>query len=46
MVMKNESIGVGRRKRAIAAVRLRKGNGKINVNGRPFNEYFKSDLQQ
>lgn len=46
MAIKNESIGVGRRKRAIAAVRLRRGKGKIDVNGRNFEDYFKSDLQQ
>jgi len=46
MTIKKESIGVGRRKRAIAAVRLRRGKGKIDVNGREFGEYFKSDLQQ
>jgi small subunit ribosomal protein S9 len=30
----------GRRKEAIARVRLRPGTGKIVVNGRPFEEYF------
>jgi small subunit ribosomal protein S9 len=30
----------GRRKEAIARVRLRPGTGKIIVNGRPFEEYF------
>ena len=46
MAIKKESIGVGRRKRAIAAVRLRRGKGKVDVNGREFSDYFKSDLQQ
>ena len=46
MTIKNESIGVGRRKRAIAAVRLRRGKGKMDVNGRPFEKYFTSELQQ
>lgn len=32
--------GTGRRKSAVARVLLRKGNGQIVVNGRPFNEYF------
>ena len=41
-----ETIGVGRRKRAVASVRLRRGKGKIDVNGRKFEEYFKSDFQQ
>ena len=35
-----ESIATGRRKTAIARVRLTKGGGKITVNGRPFEEYF------
>jgi small subunit ribosomal protein S9 len=30
----------GRRKEAVARVRLRPGTGKIVVNGRPFEEYF------
>ncbi len=42
----NENIGVGRRKRAIAAVRLRKGSGKVDVNGRKMEEYFLSDFQR
>lgn len=46
MAVKNETIGVGRRKTAIAAVRLRKGKGNIDVNGRKMEEYFTSDLQQ
>jgi len=46
MAVKKESIGVGRRKRAIAAVRLRRGKGKIDVNGRKLEEYFTTDLQR
>ena len=30
----------GRRKTAVARVRLTAGTGKIEVNGRPFEEYF------
>lgn len=33
-------LGTGRRKTAIARVRLASGNGKILVNGRPFENYF------
>lgn len=44
--MVKEFIGVGRRKKAIAAVRLRKGKGKIDINGRKFDDYFPSELQQ
>jgi small subunit ribosomal protein S9 len=32
--------GTGRRKEAVARVRLLPGTGKISVNGRPFEEYF------
>ena len=46
MTVKKESIGVGRRKRAIAAVRLRRGKGDINVNGRKLEEYFTTELQR
>ena len=35
-----ESIATGRRKTAIARVRLSKGSGKITVNGREFADYF------
>jgi small subunit ribosomal protein S9 len=33
----------GRRKQAIARVRIRPGNGKIVVNGKPIEEYFPSE---
>ena len=32
--MQQEQIGIGRRKTAVSAVRLRTGTGKINVNGK------------
>ena len=35
-----EFLGTGRRKTAIARVRLATGSGKITVNGRPFDNYF------
>lgn len=37
---------VGRRKRAIARVTMTLGTGKITVNGREFEEYFPSKLNQ
>ena len=38
---------VGRRKKAVARVRLyKKGEGKITVNDRPFNEYFPTEELQ
>src|SRR4051794_35734226 len=36
----NEFLGTGRRKTAIARVRLASGSGKITVNGRAFENYF------
>ncbi len=35
-----QNVGTGRRKSAIARVRLASGTGKILVNGRPFENYF------
>jgi len=35
-----EYLGTGRRKTAVALVRLASGNGKITVNGRQFESYF------
>ncbi|MEM7174966.1 MAG: 30S ribosomal protein S9 [Chlamydiota bacterium] len=43
---KKEFIGIGRRKRAVAAVRLRKGSGKFDVNKRELEKYFPSGLQR
>jgi small subunit ribosomal protein S9 len=36
----SEFLGTGRRKTAVARVRLSSGNGKILVNGRAFENYF------
>lgn len=44
--MIKESIGTGRRKTAVASVRLRKGNGIIDVNGRMLEEYFPLQIQR
>jgi len=42
-----EFIGIGRRKTAVSSVRLRpQGSGKININGRKFEEYFTLDVQR
>jgi len=38
-----EFTGTGRRKTAVARVRLAAGSGKITVNGRPFESYFGTD---
>lgn len=44
--MSQEKIGTGRRKTAVASVRLRQGSGKISVNGRKIEEYFPLELQR
>lgn len=41
-----ENVATGRRKTSVASVRLRDGKGKIDVNGREFNEYFPLELQR
>ena len=38
-----EFLGTGRRKTAVARVRMAAGSGKILVNGRPFENYFPTD---
>lgn len=43
MAETTEHIGTGRRKTAVARVRLAAGSGKITVNGRPFETYFNMD---
>lgn len=44
--MIQETTATGRRKTAVAAVRLRPGNGNIEVNGRKIDEYFPLELQR
>lgn len=41
-----EIIGIGRRKTAVASVRLRKGTGKCLVNNREFEVYFPTREQR
>jgi len=41
-----EYLGTGRRKTAVASVRLRSGTGKIDVNGKNFDQYFADPLQR
>jgi len=44
--MLKETIGIGRRKTAVSSVRLRRGTGVIDINGRTFEEYFPLQLQR
>jgi small subunit ribosomal protein S9 len=39
----NDTLGTGRRKTAVARVRLRPGAGSIHINSRPLEEYFPSE---
>lgn len=41
-----EKIATGRRKTAVSSVRLRPGTGKIDINGKKFDEYFPVDVQR
>ena len=40
---KDSKYSTGRRKKSIAKIWLKKGSGKIFVNGKSYNEYFKRD---
>ena len=40
--MSQEFIATGRRKEAVARIRMSAGSGKIEVNGRTFEDYFKT----
>ncbi|HNQ87202.1 MAG TPA: 30S ribosomal protein S9 [Verrucomicrobiota bacterium] len=40
MTQGTEYLGTGRRKTAVARVRLAPGSGKVTVNGRPIENYF------
>lgn len=43
---KGYTVAVGRRKEAVARVRLAAGNGITTVNGKPIHEYFKGKVYQ
>ena len=42
--MKEEIVATGRRKTAVASVRVRPGSGKVNINGRAFEDYLPRDI--
>jgi small subunit ribosomal protein S9 len=42
----NEFLGTGRRKTAVARVRLAPGSGKVTVNGRALENYFTVETQR
>ena len=43
MAETTETLGTGRRKTAVARVRIAPGTGKFVVNGRPFENYFPTE---
>lgn len=44
--MVEETVATGRRKTAVASVRMRSGNGNIDINGRSIEEYFPLEIQR
>jgi small subunit ribosomal protein S9 len=44
--MVEEKIATGRRKTAVASVRLRPGSGNIDINGKAFDHYFPGDIER
>lgn len=44
--MVQETVATGRRKTAVSSVRLRSGTGNIDINGKPFEEYFPLEIQR
>lgn len=44
--MIEEQVATGRRKTAVSSVRVRPGTGKVEVNGRPFEQYFPLAIQR
>lgn len=45
-MVEQEIVTTGRRKTAVSSVRLRKGTGKIDVNGKAFEDYFPLAIQR
>ena len=41
-----QHLGTGRRKKAVARVFLRPGNGALTINGRPMTEYFTTETSR
>ena len=46
MLKEKETIGIGRRKTAVSSVRVRRGTGIVDINGRSLEEYFPLQLQR
>lgn len=46
MTVNDEYVATGRRKRAVASIRLRPGTGQVDVNGKEFEQYFPLEIQR
>ncbi len=44
--MSEETLATGRRKTAVASIRLRSGKGNVDINGRKIEEYFPLEIQR
>jgi small subunit ribosomal protein S9 len=44
--MVEETLATGRRKTAVASIRLRSGTGQVDINGRTIEQYFPLDIQR
>lgn len=44
--MLEETLATGRRKTAVASIRLRSGKGQVDINGRTIEQYFPLELQR
>lgn len=44
--MVEETLATGRRKTAVASIRLRIGTGQVDINGRSLEEYFPLEIQR
>ena len=44
--MVEETLATGRRKTAVASIRLRSGSGAVDINGRKLEEYFPLEIQR
>lgn len=45
-ISSSDSLGTGRRKKSIARVRIRPGQGNITINGRPLDDYFVNEHER
>ena len=45
-MVKEETLATGRRKTAVASIRLRSGKGNVDINGRPLEQYFPLEIQR